>query len=560
MQDQLKPINSPDGLFHDGNPYTGELGTVVTSEWLNGMQSAVQSTQQEMLTLLKTSGQNPDPSRKDQLQQAVQNIAWGGNSKPTTLAGYGITDGASKTDLQTAVNNLVAGAPGALNTLQELAAALGNDANYAASITKQLANKADKATTLAGYGITDGVTQTQLKTAVPSGQISYFSMPSAPDGWLKANGAQVSQTTYNSLFSTIGHIYRPNKNGVVAMLRLDDKDQLQERLQGQSVQLFGGAALSADVAKFGFKCLKTTRDGGYATFNLPERLNSKQFTLEGWHMPMFNGGWPDSNVSYHGIVSMNNSNLMGEITLAIESSTGFPTVWLSDGTEKKLEDWICYRRVASAKRVFSPRTWYHIAFSYDGGTYRFFVDGKLIWSLASARQVGLPDNVLQFSVDGSGPYINGSSDGYYQDWKVSNICNYAAEFSPPSQPVEYLADVDPGKFYLPNLSGEFIRGFDDLNNADPGRQFGSWQKGTVTTADPNLESVTVSTLIHNNNFSPDMCRDMGMDSIDVKKYPVARAYASGTPEYIYDLDGRGWQGGNGSTRPRNVALLACVKY
>ncbi|WP_053073664.1 tail fiber protein [Chromobacterium violaceum] len=497
MQDQLKPINSPDGQFHDGNPYSGELGTVVTSEWLNGMQSAVQSTQQEMLTLLKTSGQSPDPSRKDQLQQAVQNIAWGGNSKPTTLA---------------------------------------------------------------GYGITDGVTQTQLKTAVPSGQISYFSMPSAPDGWLKANGAQVSQTTYNSLFSAIGHIYRPNKNGVVAMLRLDDKDQLQERLQGQSVQLFGGAALSADVAKFGFKCLKTTRDGGYATFNLPERLNSKQFTLEGWHMPMFNGGWPDSNVSYHGIVSMNNSNLMGEITLAIESSTGFPTVWLSDGTEKKLEDWICYRRVASAKRVFSPRTWYHIAFSYDGGTYRFFVDGKLIWSLASARQVGLPDNVLQFSVDGSGPYINGSSDGYYQDWKVSNICNYAAEFSPPSQPVEYLADVDPGKFYLPNLSGEFIRGFDDLNNADPGRQFGSWQKGTVTTADPNLESVTVSTLIHNNNFSPDMCRDMGMDSIDVKKYPVARAYASGTPEYIYDLDGRGWQGGNGSTRPRNVALLACVKY
>ncbi|QIY79236.1 glycine-rich domain-containing protein [Chromobacterium violaceum] len=285
MQDQLKPINSPDGLFHDGNPYTGELGTVVTSEWLNGMQSAVQSTQQEMLTLLKTSGQNPDPSRKDQLQQAVQNIAWGGNSKPTTLAGYGIaiasqaeaeagtdnikamtplrveqalnaaglsgyakniasgslqtvrpnglyhvdagqtsgapdksngmllanflndkwgnqvywmwggatyeqrlengnwqpwvkllktgqqstladygiTDGASKTDLQTAVNNLVAGAPGALNTLQELAAALGNDQNFAATITNQLANKADKAATLAGYGITDAPTFEYVK-------------------------------------------------------------------------------------------------------------------------------------------------------------------------------------------------------------------------------------------------------------------------------------------------------------------------------------------------------------------------------------------------------------
>ncbi|WP_199406733.1 hypothetical protein [Chromobacterium sp. ATCC 53434] len=157
MQDQLKPINSPDGLFHDGNPYTGELGTVVTSEWLNGMQTVVQSTQQEVLTLLKNSGQTPDASRKDQLQQAVQNIAWGGSNKPTTLAGYGIVDGASKTDLQTAVNNLVAGAPGALNTLQELAAALGNDASYAASVTKMLAGKADKATTLTGYGIADAM-------------------------------------------------------------------------------------------------------------------------------------------------------------------------------------------------------------------------------------------------------------------------------------------------------------------------------------------------------------------------------------------------------------------
>ncbi|MBP4051240.1 hypothetical protein J9978_17305 [Chromobacterium violaceum] len=283
MQNQLKPINSSDGQFQDGNPYTGALGTVVTSEWLNGVQSAVQSTQRELLKLLQDSKQDPDSNRDDQLLQAVRNIAWGGNAKPSTLAGYGIaiasqaeaeagtdnvkamtplrveqalnaaglsgyakniasgslqtvrpnglyhvdagqtsgapdksngmlltnflsdkwgnqvywmwggatyeqrlengnwqpwvkllktgqqstladygiTDGASKTDLQTAVNNLVAGAPGALNTLQELAAALGNDQNFAATITNQLAGKASKATTLAGYGIGDAQTKTQ---------------------------------------------------------------------------------------------------------------------------------------------------------------------------------------------------------------------------------------------------------------------------------------------------------------------------------------------------------------------------------------------------------------
>ncbi|WP_269212358.1 glycine-rich domain-containing protein [Chromobacterium vaccinii] len=81
------------------------------------------------------------------------------NGQQSTLADYGITDGASKTDLQKAINDLVAGAPGALNTLQELAAALGNDQNFAATITNQLAGKAGKATTLAGYGIADAASK-----------------------------------------------------------------------------------------------------------------------------------------------------------------------------------------------------------------------------------------------------------------------------------------------------------------------------------------------------------------------------------------------------------------
>ncbi|KMN31476.1 hypothetical protein VI26_18800 [Chromobacterium sp. LK1] len=97
MQEPLKPINTPDALFHDGNPTSGALGTVVGADWLNNVQSAVIANQEELLSVVKSSGQNADPARKDQLLQAVKQIAWGGASKPTTLAGYGITD-AMKTD------------------------------------------------------------------------------------------------------------------------------------------------------------------------------------------------------------------------------------------------------------------------------------------------------------------------------------------------------------------------------------------------------------------------------------------------------------------------------
>jgi hypothetical protein len=67
----------------------------------------------------------------------------------------------SPTQLTTEINNLIAGAPGALNTLDELAAALGDDANYAATITTALtakANSSDVTTALAGKQNTLGYT------------------------------------------------------------------------------------------------------------------------------------------------------------------------------------------------------------------------------------------------------------------------------------------------------------------------------------------------------------------------------------------------------------------
>ncbi|WP_085599586.1 MULTISPECIES: phage tail protein [unclassified Pseudomonas] len=82
-------------------------------------------------------------------------------ANPTTLAGYGITDAFTKPETAAAINQavaaLVAASPGALDTLKELADALGNDPNFATTMTNALAGKAAKATTLAGYGITDAM-------------------------------------------------------------------------------------------------------------------------------------------------------------------------------------------------------------------------------------------------------------------------------------------------------------------------------------------------------------------------------------------------------------------
>ena len=61
---------------------------------------------------------------------------------PTATAGTSTTQVATTAFVGTAVSNLVAAAPGALDTLNELATALGNDASFSTTITNALALKA----------------------------------------------------------------------------------------------------------------------------------------------------------------------------------------------------------------------------------------------------------------------------------------------------------------------------------------------------------------------------------------------------------------------------------
>lgn len=138
--------------------------------------------------------------------------------------------------IATAVSALVNSSPATLDTLNELAAALGNDPNFATSIATSLGNKqpldqtltalaalvtaadtliyATGADTFATTKLTElgrlilgCATSSELQLIIPSvpaGIIGHFSMESAPSGWLKANGAAISRTSYASLFSAIG--------------------------------------------------------------------------------------------------------------------------------------------------------------------------------------------------------------------------------------------------------------------------------------------------------------------------------------------------------------------
>jgi microcystin-dependent protein len=109
-------------------------------------------------------------------------------------------------------------------------------------------------------------------------------------------------------------------------------------------------------------------------------------------------------------------------------------------------------------------------------------------------------------------------------------------------------------FNLPDLRGEFLRGFDDGRGVDAGRGFGSPQSDLYKS--------------HAHNTGGYMnAQDSGGGSwtLTGQAWPVARkGFAVIAPPFPIDseMNSAGQQpySGGSETRPRNIALLACIKY
>ncbi|EPF5351620.1 tail fiber protein [Cronobacter sakazakii] len=183
MRPLMPPVQTPDNLFHDGNPLTGELGTIVDAEHLNNEQAAIRDTQSELIAILTAAAMEPE-STAGQLLAALNKLY------------------APLNDTLGALSSLVGGA----NKLPYFTSANAAALTALSGIGRDIVGKATVTDVLTYLGLGEG-------SALPVGVPVPWPSATPPTGWLKCNGAPFSAAQYPKLALAYPSLALPDLRG-----------------------------------------------------------------------------------------------------------------------------------------------------------------------------------------------------------------------------------------------------------------------------------------------------------------------------------------------------------
>ena len=89
---------------------------------------------------------------------------------------------------------------------------------------------------------------------------------------------------------------------------------------------------------------------------------------------------------------------------------------------------------SSGLATLLPNTWYHIAYTWDGSNYKFYVNGVLLHTIA---KTGSPMTTTRDLGIGARAGDYEKFSGYIQDFRITKgSVRYTANFTPPTSSLE----------------------------------------------------------------------------------------------------------------------------
>ena len=302
-------------------------------------------------------------------------------------------------------------------------------------------------------------------------------------------------------------------NGATSTTDLSDR--------GNTVTFGGDAEISTAQSKFGGSSLSLDGNGDYV--DLPQATNqlvSEDFTIEFWFR--INSGAGSETVGLFGSYYTTPS---GKGMLMVSSATYNQVYfqWMyGSGTGT---DWAYLNQTQGTRTALSNNTWYHVAVTRSGSTWRLFLNGTQEDSVTQSDQ--LTDSGSTTRLGNYGPSATASHglNGYIEDFRITRgVARYTSNFTAPTS-AHPTSTGDVNKVVVVNSSTDGVRvGYDGTSNqrrvakawanidgtqAAASMIQGSYNISSITDHGTGHYSFNFSTAMSDTHYS--MCGGLGND-------------------------------------------------
>ena len=239
-------------------------------------------------------------------------------------------------------------------------------------------------------------------------------------------------------------------NGATSTTDLSDR--------GNTVTFANTAQISTAQSKFGGSSLLLDGDSDYV--DLPQATNqlvSQDFTIEFWFR--INSGAGSETVGLFGSYYTGGSGK----GMLMQSTATYNQVFFQ--WHYGASDWAYLNQTQGTRTALSNNTWYHVAVTRSGSTWRLFLNGTQEDSVTQSSYITDSGSTTRLGSYGPSDSASHRLNGYIEDFRITRgVARYTSNFTAPTS-AHPTSTGDVNKVVVVNSSTDGVRvGYDGTSN------------------------------------------------------------------------------------------------